>query len=323
MKSVRFILAAVVLLAAVSCINKAYKKVVVDKQSTEAFYDFGPIEEHGARCDNEVRGINYASGVPGSGALVLDVYWNEHEGLQPALVQIHGGAWLVGDKQGINSMFRSKYLAGRGYVVFNVNYRMLPDFPLQDQVNDVMGAVVWVKEHAEEYGADPSKVGVLGGSAGGHLTAMVAWASDDPFFSPTGHAGSEYDPDVQAAVPYYGVFDLEEMLTLKRDRLENVSMRFFTGMEEGPERDELVRHISPKYHVDSGLPPTLFICGDKDDFGLYPQSVRFEKMLEEQGVTTDLFTSKGSVHGFDNRYGEEASIEAVEAARKWFDRHLK
>ncbi|MFO8057361.1 MAG: alpha/beta hydrolase [bacterium] len=324
MKRFASILSAVILVSAITgCINRAYENAVVDKQAVEAFYDFGPIKEYGARCDHEKRGISYAAGVPGEEACVLDVYWNDHEGLQPALVQIHGGAWLVGDKQGINSMFRSKYLANNGYVVFNVNYRMLPDYPIQTQVNDVMGAVVWVKEHAAEYGADPEKVGVLGGSAGGHLTAMVAWASDDSFFVPTGHADSEYDSDVQAAVPYYGVFDLEEMLTLKRDYLENFSLRFFTGMKNGPERDELVRHISPEYHVGPELPPTLFICGDRDDFGLYPQSVRFEKKLRDQGVETGLFTAKEAVHGFDNRYGENVSVESIRAALSWFDEHLK
>ncbi len=288
---------------------------------------YGPMSDYGARSDHQDLDIVYAPGEPDSKYLTLDVCWNDHEGLAPMVINIHGGAWEIGDKSNVNSLFRSKYLANHGYVVFNVNYRMLPRYPIQTQVEDVMGAVIWAKEHAAKYGADPKRVGVIGGSAGGHLTAMVAWASDDDFFKPTGAAGSSFDSDVLVAVPFYGVFDLEETLakfpTDHQTGLKAAAYRYFTDTKKGPGRDELFRHISPRYHVRPGLPPTFFVCGDADNFHLYAQSVEYEKILEQAGVPTGLFTAHGAQHGFDKNYGEDYSTGAIQATAAWLDRFLK
>jgi len=284
---------------------------------------YGPMEKWGARCDKTVKDITYAPGEPGAERLTLDVYYNDHEGLMPIIVNIHGGGWRIGDKDQTNQVFRSKYIANSGYVVANVNYRLLPDYPILTQVEDVMGAVIWIKEHAAEYGADPARVGVAGGSAGAHLAAMVAWASDDPFFKPTSQAESKYDGDALAAVPFYGAYDLEKAMR------ENFFLTRFTGLNsvrkiiKSPGGDKLIRHISPKYHVSPDMPPTFFICGDKDGFGLYPDSVNFEKYLREQGVETGLFTAKGGKHGFDIQYAADITQQAMKATVAWFDRYLK
>lgn len=319
------VLLASTLLSA-GCLKKGYEAFT--KRAVKKNYEkYGPMEDYGARCDHQDKDIVYAPGEPDSDFLVLDVLWNDHEGLQPIIVQIHGGAWEVGDKSALNSQFRSRYLANHGYVVANVNYRMLPRYPIQVQVEDVMGAVIWIKEHAADYGADPERVGVTGGSAGGHLTAMVAWASDDPFFKPTGHEGSKFDSDVLAAVPFYGVFDLEDTLASvpgqENESLKGISYRYFTDTKKGPEREELFRHISPRYHLDSTIPPTFFICGDQDNFGLYPASVEYEKLLREEGVPTGLYTAEGAKHGYDIHYGADYSVESIEKTKEWFDRYVK
>jgi acetyl esterase/lipase len=270
-----------------------------------------------------VQDIAFAPDEPGAELLTLDVYYNDHDGLQPIIVNIHGGGWIMGDKEATTLVFRSKYLAGRGYVVASVNYRLLPDYPIHLQVEDVMGAVIWIKENAAEFGADPARVGVTGSSAGGHLAAMVAWAGNDPFFTPTGHADSEYDSDVLAAVPFYGVYDMERQLDQGK-----VILKYFTGARrllrmKGEERDEYLGHISPKHHLSPDVPPTLFVCGDQDEFGLYPDSVDYAKRLEELGVDTGLYTARGAKHSFDIYYAEDYTQEAMEATVAWFDRYLK
>lgn len=312
--------------ASSGCLKQGYRTFTkrAIKKNAKAY---GPLEDHIPACDHEIMDIAYAPGEPGEEFLKLDVFYNDHDGLQPIIVQIHGGAWEVGDKSALNSIVRSRYLANQGYVVANVNYRMLPRFPVQVQINDVMGATVWIKENAGRYGGDPERVGVTGGSAGGHLTAMVAWASEDDYFVPTGHADSEYDSDVLAAVPYYGVFDLEETFSRfpgkKETGLKHAAFRYFTDTKKGPSQDELFRHISPKYHVDADIPPTFFICGDEDNFNLYGQSVEFERILREEGVATGLYTAEGAAHGFDIHYGEDYTRESLEATGAWFDRYLK
>jgi acetyl esterase/lipase len=316
-------LVLLVLIVALSsgCLKKSFE-VFGNRAERKNFKAYGPMEDYGARSDYEKLNIAYAPGQPDDEFLTLDVYWNEHEGVQPTVINIHGGAWEVGDKDALNSMFRSKYMANHGYVVFNINYRMLPHYPVKTQVEDVMGAVIWIKEHASEYHADPDRVGVMGGSAGGHLTAMVAWASDDPFFVPTGHEDADYDSDVLAAVPFYGVFDFENMMSEYGERLAPIGYRYFLKEKKGPERDEMLEHISPTCHVGPDLPPIFFVCGDEDSFGLYPDSVNHERMLRQHGVPTGIYTAKGADHGFDTHYGETYTKEAMEATLQWFNRYL-
>lgn len=324
MKSKLFAIAAAAALtiAALGCLKRT-NQFANDQKKLEQFEKHGPMELYGAVCDYEELDLAYAPGEPDEDYLTLDVYWSEHEGRAPIIVNIHGGGWTIGDKRDINSVYRSRFLAGRGYVVVNANYRLLPKHPIPVQVNDVMGVVVWAKKNAEKYGGDPDRVGVMGGSAGGHLAAMAAWAGGDQRFSPTGHAGSNFDSTVQAAVPFYGVFDLEPVITLYRSWTQAVSHPFFTGVSDREEQKKILEMVSPKNYITPDLPPTLFVCGDQDEFKLYPQSVQYSRELAELGVPTGLVTVPGAGHGFDADYGEPTTREALEQVAAWFDAHLK
>ncbi len=97
-----------------------------------------------------------------------------------------------------------KYLAARGWVGFNANYRLSPGATFPDHLVDVKAALAWVRGHADEYGIDPDFVCVTGGSAGGHLTALMALTANDPEYQP---GFEEADTTLQAAVPFYGVYD--------------------------------------------------------------------------------------------------------------------
>ena len=120
------------------------------------------------------------------------------------MVYIHGGAWMIGEKreQGKPMMYE---LVARGWVCVAINYRLSPKATWPDHIVDAKRAVAWVKEHIDEYGGDPSFVAVSGGSAGGHLCALLALSVGDPTFQP---GFEEADTTVQACVPFYGVMDL-------------------------------------------------------------------------------------------------------------------
>ncbi len=319
-RSARIIVVLVLVVLTTGCLESTFK-FIVGRMADKNEEEYGPIDKWGARCDHEVLDVTYGAGEPDEQYLVLDVYYNDHKGLNPMVINIHGGAWIVGDKAAINQVFRSKYVANHGYVVFNVNYRMLPEYPIRVQVEDVMAAVIWAKEHAAEYGADPARVGVMGGSAGGHMTAMVAWASGDMFFNPTGRADTKLDSDVQVAVPFYGVFDLERFLNSNQPPFLGAAVRFFNFRKPGADREEIYRHISPQYHVAPNIPPTLFVCGDEDE--LFQQAVEYEKILRDKGVKTALHAAVGGSHGFDFQYGAEYSQKALEATVAWFDQYLR
>ena len=158
-----------------------------------------------SRAVEVARDIDYWG--DGIGRHRLDVYRSRlaaPDDGAPVMVYIHGGAWMIGDKreQGKPMMFE---LVARGWVCVAVNYRLSPKATWPDHIVDAKRAVAWVKEHIAEHGGDPSFVAVSGGSAGGHLCALLALSAGDPAFQP---GFEELDTSVQACVPFYGVMDM-------------------------------------------------------------------------------------------------------------------
>jgi acetyl esterase/lipase len=187
----------------------------------------------------------------------------------PVMVYIHGGAWVMGEKreQGKPMMYE---LVARGWVCVAINYRLSPRATWPAHIVDAKKAVAWVKAHIAEYGGDPSFVAVSGGSAGGHLCALLALTPGDASFQP---GFEDADTSVDACVPFYGVMDM-------------------TGFDEGPsgygsglldllekrvmktsatEHPEIFRAASPTYRVHADAPPFFVLHGQNDT--LVPVSV--------------------------------------------------
>ena len=180
----------------------------------------------------------------------------------PVLVHIHGGAWMIGDKreQGFPLMFE---MARRGWVCVTINYRLSPKATWPDQIVDCKQAVAWVREHIAEYGGDPGFIAVTGGSAGGHLSALLALTSGDPTFQP---GFEDADCSVDACVPMYGQYDMtvHDGGRTFRDRgeLDMFERRIFkTTFAEHP---EVFRAASPLYRVHRDAPPFFVIHGRND-----------------------------------------------------------
>jgi acetyl esterase/lipase len=195
--------------------------------------------------------------------LRLDVYAPmddpEPGTLRPAVLQIHGGAWVLGskDEQGIPLL---NHLASCGWVGFNVDYRLSPRAKFPDHLVDCKAALAWIREHADEYGVDPDFIVVTGGSAGGHLCALMALTANDPQFQP---GFEEADTSLQAAVPFYGVYDLTD-----RDRnYRSTFVKLMTdivmgvGLDDSPESWAA---YSPLDRITEDAPPMFVIHGDRD-----------------------------------------------------------
>lgn len=227
--------------------------------------------------------------------LKLDVY----EPLEPApegvtrpcVIYVHGGAWVIGDKreQGVPML---NHLAANGYVGFNINYRLSPKVKAPDHVIDVKRAIAWVRDHAEGYGADPDFIAISGGSAGGHLAALAALTSDDPAFQPGFEAA---DCSVQAAIPFYGVYDLTER---EADMLEFIDpLMFPSPVSKDP---ELHQAYSPVERVHADAPPFLIVQGSLDVLAPAVGARRFAQKLRAVSSEPVLYAElEGAQHAFE------------------------
>jgi acetyl esterase/lipase len=215
---------------------------------------------------------------------------------RPAIIQIHGGAWIIGDKREQGWPLIG-HLAANGWVCFNVNYRLSPAATWPDHLVDLKYALKWIREHADEYGIDPSFVAVTGGSAGGHLTAMMALTANDPEYQP---GFEDADTSLQAAVPVYGVYDftnrLDTMLPRFRSQmLEPMIMKAFFARE--PEK--FVR-ASPLDRVHPDAPPFLIVHGDRDTLAPVEDARLFAETLREISSAPVTYTElRGAQHAFD------------------------
>jgi acetyl esterase/lipase len=179
---------------------------------------------------------------------------------RPILLQIHGGAWMVGSKneQGVPLMLR---MASHGWLCASIDYRLSPRATFPDHIVDVKRAIRWLKEHAVEYGADPDFVVVTGGSAGGHLSSLAALTPNAPEFQPGFESA---DTTVQGCVSFYGVYDFTNRDGVySHDGLIGLLARWVmkARLEDARERYE---QASPRYRVGPDAPPFFLVHGDYD-----------------------------------------------------------
>lgn len=224
--------------------------------------------------------------------LALDVYRLRDQGdeRKPTLVFVHGGAWKTGK--------RSDYLpylidyAKKGYVTVTVSYRLSRVAKFPAAVRDVNCAVRWLKIHADEFGVDPDRMVLIGGSAGGHLSMMVGYAGEEELFEPecdTGPVNSE----VKAVVNLYGPTDL----TTDEARGRGEPISFLGATYE--ERPELYRQVSPRFYIRPGLPPTLIFHGTIDSIVPVSQADSLAQWLADADVPYDYHRLHGWPHTMD------------------------
>ncbi|WP_141577391.1 alpha/beta hydrolase [Actinomadura sp. WMMA1423] len=232
-------------------------------------------------------------------------------GLRPGLMQIHGGAWVIGDKreQGLPLL---NHMALQGWVGFNVNYRLSPRATWPEHLVDLKHFVAWYKEHAEEYGADPDFLCVTGGSAGGHLTAMVALTANVADFQP---GFEDADTTVQGAVPFYGVYDFVEPGPWPRAMGDTHLLERMVVKKPFAENRELYAKASPVTYIREDAPPFFVVHGSRDSLIPVAEARRFVERLREVSDSPVLYAEmKGAQHAFDvfPSYRTARVIEGVE-----------
>lgn len=269
--------------------------------------------------DRRVERIRNRRYAPGSGRRrLLDVY-RPRAGVDgaPVLLQIHGGGWVIGDKaqQGLPLML---HLAARGWVCVANNYRRSPAATFPDHLVDCKLALAWIREHIAEYGGNPEFVVVTGGSAGGHLAALLALTANDPEYQP----GFEHaDTSVSACVPFYGIYDLVEAFVQMRgpggaaERFQRMVM----GTTVARDRVAFER-ASPLHRLAPGAPPFFVVHGTADNVAPVSQARRFVAELRATSREPVVYAElPGASHAFDVFYSArtEHAVLGVERFLAW------
>lgn len=229
--------------------------------------------------------------------LVLDVYSPRAPAasgaVRPSILYIHGGGWVVGSRR--QSPFMMFELAAAGYVVFAIEYRHAPRFPLPAAIVDCKAAVAWIRRHAGEYGASPDAV-VVGGSAGGHLASMVALSANDRAFQP---GFEDEDTRVRAAVLFYGLYDFESRV---QQDAPPILRRFFEGVVFGTRYDhapDVFVNAQTTTHVSNAAPPVLIIHGQFDTLVPIGDSRLLYRQLRAVGARVHLCEVPLAQHAFE------------------------
>lgn len=216
----------------------------------------------------------------------------------PILIHVHGGAWVHGAKdQQAKPLIH--YMAAGGWMCVDINYRLGPTHRCPQMIEDVLRAIAWTKAHAHEYGGDPSRVAITGGSAGAHLAALAALAHDDPAFKP----GFEtIDCRVHAAVPLYGRYDFLDRRRRLKGNHDAVIEDFMAAnvMPCAPAASpELWRAVSPLDRVRSGAPSMLIVHGAGDTMLPYQDAGDFAAALQSQNTDVVYVELPAVQHAFD------------------------
>jgi len=279
--------------------------------------DDQPAEESVIRENKSVRMLKDVSYLGADRSEKLDFYLPEDGGKsrRPAVLIVHGGGWHGGDKAAAREQNIGNTLAGAGYVCASINYRLsVKSDDLATRLRDVWPhnlhdckrAVQFLRTHAEEYRIDSSHIGAIGGSAGGHLVAMLAFTDDSDGLEPAGPYKA-LSSRVQAVVPMYGVHDVVRRALARGSVLSEFDA-------------ELCRQASPVTYITADDPPALILHGTADSIVSVKQSTLLHARLKSSYVPAGLIVLEGAPHSF---HLQPEQRDLRKKVISFFDQHLK
>ena len=214
----------------------------------------------------------------------MDIYFPAEGGPWPTVVYVHGGSWMRGDK--LEALMFAGILTSQGYLVVSINYRLYPPARFPAMIEDVKCAVRSLRAQASEYNIDPTRIGAMGVSAGGHLVSLLGTSDQSAGWD----VGEYLDQSsrVKAVIALAPVTDLSRYFP-------NADIEAMKHVGFG---EDNVADASPITHVTSDDPPFLLIHGDRDAVVPYEQSQLLYDRLREMSVPAQLVIVKNATHSF-------------------------
>jgi acetyl esterase/lipase len=245
----------------------------------------------------------------------LDIYRQPGVTGAPVLLQIHGGGWVISNKneQALPLVYQ---MAARGWVCVSINYALSPRATWPAHLIDCKRALAWVRERIAEYGGDPDYVVVTGGSAGGHLTAMMGLTANEPQWQP---GFENVDTSVRGIVPFYGVYDWTRYVDVRDKNLRRLLERSVVKQRFEDAR-KVYEAASPTLLVRPDAPPALVVHGTLDTLVPVEEAREFVARLQPVSKSPVVYAElRGAHHAFDvfNSVRALHAIAGVEAFLTW------
>ena len=242
----------------------------------------------------------------------LDLYVPSGPGPFPLIIWIHGGGWSQFNK---DVDFASQVLS-RGFALASLDYRLTSDkFPFPAQIEDCIAALVWLRQSGAQYRVDADRIGLIGHSAGAHLSALLGTIGGaNPFASPTG-----VSTGVQAAVLWSGPLDLgRERGKWPTDSFpwdpDDIFSRLF--FPDGVYDEEFAQWASPASYIRAGLPPMLIVHGAEDTIVPPGQAITFAEDLERSGAKVKIRIQEGTGHDLPSPDNHAEALQFFESVLK-------
>ncbi|HSS23978.1 MAG TPA: alpha/beta hydrolase [Mycobacterium sp.] len=262
-----------------------------------------------------VEKTNIVSYGPHGRANLADIWRRRdlpRDGKAPVLVQVPGGAWVIGMRRPQAYPLMS-HLAARGWVCVSLGYRVSPMHTWPDHIVDVKRALAWVKENIASYGGDPNFVAITGGSAGGHLCALTALTPNDPKFQP---GFEDADTSVVAAVPLYGRYDWFSTQGDGRPEFVWLLEKFVVKQKFATHRDVFV-DASPIRQLRADAPPFFVLHGTDDSLIPVGEAQEFVEELRAVSKSPVAYAElPHAQHAFDI-FGSPRAHQSAEAVARF------
>jgi acetyl esterase/lipase len=301
---------------------------------------------HGAAPPPAIRETFDVRYHPGKGRQLLDVFAPALSGKAdptrryPVVLFVHGGTWMVGDKDHggrIRAVGRS--LARQGYVAVLINYRLSPGVKHPEHVKDVARAFAWVRKNVADYGGDPDRIVLAGHSAGGHLVTLLV-ADESHLSDPALALDADARKAIRAVVSLSGVYrvpDAEEFQAMANAAIDHLvgedgsfmrSTLFAFSTKVNPFRmvfgddPDVRKKASPICHVRKGLPPMLLLTAESEVFGLRDMTTDFAKALRKNGNLVEVAEIEDTTHRSILHQLRARDSDASKIVRAFLARHV-